>query len=157
MAEKTSWTGAAATESDINTYLTHTGGAWDSYTPSLTNITLGNGTLAGDYWRAGRGVFFKVKLTFGSTTSVSGQMIVSLPVAYADGTDAEVFTAVLFDASANIRYPGKSQAISTTTVSVGALNAAGTYLVEAATSSTVPFTWTTSDILIVAGFYESAS
>ena len=157
MALKTSWTGAALTESDINTYLTHTGSAWDSYTPTLTNITLGNGTLAGDYWRAGRGIFFKVKLTFGSTTSVSGAMTIGLPVAYADGTDAEVFAALLYDASANARYPAKSQAISTTTVAVNAINSAATYLTESSTSSTIPFTWTTSDILIVAGFYESAS
>jgi hypothetical protein len=151
------FTSATLTAADTNTYLSHTGDAWVSYTPTLTNITLGNGTLVGDYWRAGRGIFFKVKLTFGSTTSVSGAMTIGLPVAYADGTDAEVFAALLYDASANARYPAKAQAISTTTVAVNAINSSATYLTESSTSSTVPFTWTTSDILIVAGFYESAS
>lgn len=157
MATKTAWNAAALTESDINTYLTHTGSSWDSYTPTLTNITLGNGTLTGDWWRAGRGIFFKVKLTFGSTTSVSGTMTIGLPTAYADGTDAEVFSALMFDNSANTRYDGRSQAISTTTVAINAMNSSATYLTETATSSTVPFTWATSDQLVVAGFYESAS
>lgn len=157
MGDKTTWNSLALPESDINTYLSHTGGAWNSYTPTLGGITLGNGTLVGKWFRAGRFIKFKVKLTFGSTTSVSGAMTIGLPVAYADGTDAEVFAALLYDASANQRYPAKSQAITTSTVSINAINAAGTYLVEAATSSTVPFTWTTSDILIVSGTYESAS
>jgi len=157
MALKTAWDASPLLEADINTYLTHTGGAWDSYTPTLTNITLGNGTLVGDYWRAGRGVFFKVKLTFGSTTSVSGQMVVGLPVAYADGNDIETAVALMYDASAVARYVGKVQAITTTTVAANAINSSATYLTETTSSSTIPFTWTTSDILIVAGFYESAS
>ena len=156
MTDKTSWTGAALTESDINTYLSHTGSAWNSYTPSLSGVTLGNGTLVGDYWRAGRFTGFKVKLTFGTTTSVSGAMVVGLPVAYADGTDAETFSALMYDASTVTRIRGGVTATTTTTVTVNALLSSGTYVSDTATSSTVPFTWTTSDILIVSGIYEAA-
>ena len=157
MTEKTFTAGDTLTAADTNTYLSHTGSAWNSYTPTLTNITLGNGTLVGDYWRAGRNIEFKVKLTFGTTTSVSGAMTVGLPVAYADGTEADIFDALMFDASASGRYPGQTIAISTTTVAVSAINTAGTYAVHASTSSSVPFTWTTSDVLEVSGSYESAT
>lgn len=145
-------------ESDINTYLSHTGGAWNTYTPTLTNISLGNGTLSGKYFRAGRFIKFKLKLTFGSTTSVSGHMTVGLPVAYAEDVDVPEFAALLYDASASLqRFPGRVMAITTTTVAVNAVKSDGTYLVETVTSSTVPFTWTTSDFLIVSGTYEAAS
>ena len=89
MPDKTWIAGDVVTAADTNTYLTHTGGAWTAYTPTFTNLTVGNGTLDCQWFRSGRFVSFKVKITFGSTTSVSGAVIVSLPVAYADGTEVE--------------------------------------------------------------------
>jgi hypothetical protein len=46
-------------------------GSWVAYTPTLTNITLGNGTLTGRYKQIGKLVFFEVTLTFGSTTTLA--------------------------------------------------------------------------------------
>ena len=157
MPDKTWVAGDVVTAADTNTYLTHTGGAWTAYTPTFTNLTVGNGTLDCQWFRSGRFVSFKVKLTFGSTTSVSGAIIVSLPVAYADGTEVESATGLLFDSSLNARYPAVTGAQTTTTIAVRTINAAGTYAVVADTSSTVPFTWATGDIITVAGSYEAAT
>jgi hypothetical protein len=157
MPDKTWIAGDVVTAADTNTYLTHTGGAWTAYTPTFTNLTVGNGTLDCQWFRSGRFVSFKVKLTFGSTTSVSGDITCSLPVAYADGTELECLPAMLFDASAGTRFLAQTGAVSTTTFSIRPIAAGGTYASQTVASATIPFTWTTSDIITVAGSYEAAS
>ena len=57
---------------------------WDTYTPTwsagTTPPTLGNGTIAGRYWRVGHRIDFSIVLTFGSTTTAgSGSYTFSLP------------------------------------------------------------------------------
>lgn len=42
---------------------------WDSYTPTVTNITVGNGTLTGRFKKNMGVIFFEVTLVFGTTTS----------------------------------------------------------------------------------------
>jgi hypothetical protein len=55
MAEKTSWDAAALTAADINTYMTHTAGAWDPWTVAVTQSnTLPVETIRGRSWKAGR-------------------------------------------------------------------------------------------------------
>jgi hypothetical protein len=56
-------------------------GAWTSYTPTITNFTLGNGTLSAAYKRIGsKTLLVRVNIGFGTTTSVSGAVTISLPV-----------------------------------------------------------------------------
>jgi hypothetical protein len=59
-------------------------GAWQSYTPTWTNLTVGNGTVVTKYVRIGSMVTYTGKITFGSTTSISGFVNVSLPVTAQD-------------------------------------------------------------------------
>jgi hypothetical protein len=54
--------------------------AWTAYTPTLTNITLGNGGLNFVYAQLGKTVQVRGSLTFGSTTSITGTMLIGLPV-----------------------------------------------------------------------------
>jgi len=157
MPDKTWLAGEVVTAADTNTYLTHTGGAWTSYTPTFTNLTVGNGTLVSMWFRSGRFVAFKVKLTFGSTTSVSGAVTASLPVAYADGTELNLATGLLFDSSLPVRVVALLSPATTTTVNVTAFDVTGTYGNGSALSSLVPFTWATGDIMLFSGFYEAAS
>ncbi len=60
-------------------------GYWDTYTPSLTNLTLGNGSRLGRYLRVGKTIHFRVQITGGSTTAATGAVAIGLPVA-AHGT-----------------------------------------------------------------------
>lgn len=60
-------------------------GAWQTYTPvwtaSVTNPTLGNGTISGRYQQIGKTVQVVCRLVIGSTTTLgSGYWIFSLPV-----------------------------------------------------------------------------
>jgi hypothetical protein len=56
-------------------------GGWASYTPSFTNFTLGNGTVAAGSRQTGKSVAFRIYLSIGSTSSASGGVSISLPVA----------------------------------------------------------------------------
>ena len=133
--------------------------AWSSWTPTWTNLTLGNGTVTAAYAQIGKMVFCRLAIVFGSTTSISGDVIFSLPVtraAYGGSANVTPLGQANFFDSPSAGYQGLVQNASTTTASIRALNTASTYLTNVLLSSTVPFTWATSDELAVEFFYEAA-
>ena len=83
---------AAITDTDLLTMYTGSAwveygryGAWQSYTPTWGNLTVGNGTVVTKYVRIGSMVTYTGKITIGSTTSISGFVSVALPVNAQDG------------------------------------------------------------------------
>lgn len=62
--------------------------AWTSWTPTWTNITIGNGTVTAKYKQIGKTVFARVSVTGGSTSSGNGGAVqqISLPVPAASQT-----------------------------------------------------------------------
>ena len=54
--------------------------AWTSWTPSWTNLTVGNGTVTAKYRENSDTVDVILTLVFGSTTSVSGHIKLTPPV-----------------------------------------------------------------------------
>ncbi len=154
MTQKTFVSGDVLTASDVNTYLSHEGGAWTSWTPTWTNLSVGNGTVSALYYRAGRLIVWKLKLTFGSTTSVSGAIRFSLPVAASTGVEFDNTFGTFVDANGS-RHFSIAQSISTTVLQANMVNSVGGYVVQVVTSSTEPFTWTTSDQIFYSGSYES--
>lgn len=153
---------AGVTNAKLATTTGEPGGAWESWTPSYTNFTAGNGTLTyAKYKKVGNTVSFKYKFVWGSTTSASGTITISLPVtAHADEVPA---TGLNFVGVGNALDSGTQQyqifpnIASTTTMTAHAAGAAGTYTNPAAVNATVPMTWTTSDVMIIRGSYESAA
>ncbi len=62
------------------------GGAWQSYTPTVANFTKGNGSIVGSYCvDANNMCDFEVAVALGSTSSVTGAMTVTLPLASLGG------------------------------------------------------------------------
>jgi hypothetical protein len=126
-------------------------GAWAGYTPTFSNLTIGNGTASFTYVRIGNTVHVRGRLAFGSTTSVSGLIAISLPV-----------TAVSshFVANVTARAGGSDYALyaasTTTTLSLSAVGTAGTYANRVNTSATVPGTWTNADNITFSATYEAA-
>jgi len=131
--------------------------AWTSYTPSWTSSgtapSLGNGTISGKYKQNGKVVFVRVQLVIGSsTTTGSGNWRISLPVDAADtvgiimpstyyDSGVDWYTGVVtceYDGSISYVVPLKGSSPS------GAI------------TSTVPFTWGTSDTLTFNGSYEAS-
>jgi hypothetical protein len=134
-------------------------GTWTSFTPTWTNLTPGNGTVTAKYVQNGKVVNFRVKIQFGSTTSISGSVSVNWPVAPASTEAAQgAITTVVFEKSGVGPKLGQvnNSAASTTKADLLVLNVAGTYTDVALTSSTVPFTWATNDQIYFQGTYEVA-
>jgi len=131
--------------------------AWTSWTPSYTNLTVGNGTNASKYIKYGTTVFFTVSFTLGSTSSVgSNPTFSSLPVTPATLSTGEIVGHGTFrDATGNnyfsvLWYSGSTYQLIRVQVS-------GTDLIYIGISSTSPFTWTTSDNIFYRGTYQAAS
>jgi hypothetical protein len=130
-------------------------GAWKSYTPTFTNFSIGNGTITrAVYTQIGKTVHLDVVVTLGSTSAVSGRIGLSLPI-----TSAYTFTnpTTLCDLSAGAANAnGVANQASTTQIELYALNSAGTYIVRASTSSTVPGTWAAGSSFALKYTYEAA-
>ena len=137
---------------DLNTIA----GAFDSFTPTLTNVTTGNGTLIGYKKKIGRTVFFWVQFTFGSTSAITGGVRVDLPET-ANAAGAGAFDVSFYDDSAGAAtgYFLGAAIMETTYVAIRAIGTAGTYGGLTGLSSTIPFTWATSDWFRVSGWFEA--
>jgi hypothetical protein len=130
-------------------------GAWTTFTPTFTNITIGNGTLVGAYCQVGKLVTVAISLTFGSTTAITGGFILGAHPITAVLTGSKIPLGILncFDAGVN-QYFGI--VTENGTANYGALiqNTSGTYSTANDISSTVPFTWGTNDQLQIQYTYR---
>lgn len=156
-------TDGAVTNAKLSTTAGEVGGAWLSWTPTFTNFSLGNGTInTAKYTQVGKTVRFKIRITLGSTSSVSGVITMSMPVTAASDEvtpSSQPFTLVgigtILD-SGTTQYSAYLNVASTTTLTLLSENAASTSSQPQNTSATVPMTWATSDAFYVRGSYEAA-
>lgn len=131
------------------------GGAWTSYTPTTTNVTLGNGTLVAKVKQIGKTVLFEIQLTFGSTTVIAAPPTFTLPATAARSNWRT--RGLAFDSSAGASgYFDVSGVADTTGEVIAKTNptTAGSNIVNV--SATNPFTWATGDVLTISGEYEAA-
>lgn len=130
---------------------------WQSWTPTLTNLTLGNGTVTGAYTQIGKTIIGRLRFTFGSTSSITGAPIFSTPVTASSAytTAHMIGTAYLEDLSTAAFY-GFVKLNTTTTLEVNPGGTSGSYLAQSSITSTVPFTWATGDFLAATFMYEAA-
>lgn len=134
---------------------------WQSWTPTYANLTVGNGTSLSTYCQIGKVVFFKFSFVFGTTSAMGTGPTISLPVtadagAYAPaGTSTRLGQGRILDAGTGT-FHGSITYSSTTVMSLVVNNVSGTYESTSQITSTVPFTWTTSDAFAFTGFYEAA-
>lgn len=133
--------------------------SWFNWAPTITNVTLGNGTLTAKYSMSGKTVHFKLRIVFGSTTAISDVPVIPLPVtAINDTTLFPLGQAFLNDATGGNEV-GFVQLSSTTTATVYRTSVAaapGGVQRNLNISSSAPWTWTTSDSIATQGFYEAA-
>lgn len=135
-------------------------GLWQTFTPTL-NFSLGNGTLVGTYCQIADTTFFRVKLTFGSTSAFagSGSIDLTLPTTSSGyGTlDFMNCTSQAFDTSASVFASSATNiAIGTTQIRILATNVSGSYPSNNEYGAVVPFTWATGDTLTWQGLYRNA-
>ena len=128
-------------------------GNWTTYTPSFFNLTIGNGTLTARYAKTAKTVNYFIRLVFGSTTSITGSVSFTLPIApnNTEGPIGDVF----IDDPGTAGYLGQCVAFGGNPfISVGRSDA--TFLKYEIINATVPMTWGTSDALNIRGSYEVA-
>ena len=130
-------------------------GETTSFTPVFTNLTVGNGTVTAYYTRIQKLVKVYVNVLFGSTTSITGALTMDLPITAKSDVLRQLTLARLFDATDSASF-GVCDINAATTVTVTVISAGSTYARPAALSSTVPFTWTTSDSITLNLIYEAA-
>jgi len=128
-----------------------------SYSPALTNLTIGNGTISGSYILNNNYCSINMALTFGSTTSIAGSLYLS-QIPFTEETGYIFNNIVYLNDSGTAAMDGLLVSYtSSNTKELSAKTSSGAYVGIALLSSTVPFTWTTNDrILISDGYYKLA-
>lgn len=155
MAQKTSWNLATLTESDINTYLMGEGGAWSSWTPTVTQsgsvtVTVTRARFA----RYGRKIEFYALLSVTGSGTAANEVLMSLPVTASTSAYVINGAGYIVDASATTQYPGIAFLKTTTTVGLVPSNVTGIGLLGA-----LGFTagLASGDTIQISGTYEAAS
>ncbi len=125
---------------------------WTSYTPTLTNITLGNGTVTASYQQIDKLVTVNIFFTMGSTSSMGSSPQFSLPVnnvnSYVNGL------VTLWDQGVAVNS-GLCYALSNK-LYVEYLDTSSTCLQPGGITSTVPFTWNVNDKIYAQLTYQVA-
>ena len=135
------------------TGLKYTGG-YTSWTPTWTNLTVGNGTVNAKYTQIGKTVIFNLSLVFGSTTSIASTFPgFSLPI---NLVKTSTMANYLYVDNGVQKYFNSAYLDNATTVYLIAGWAGDNYVRETGVSATAPFTWATGDQVYVSGSYEVA-
>lgn len=130
---------------------------WLTYTPTVTNGSVGNGTIHGFFRREGTTLHLRIRFTLGSTSTITGALTISLPsgvTAVAETDGFQLLPAILRDTGTTV-YHGIGQVTSgATSITMYAQGASGTFLTQNAISGTVPHTWASTDVITVNGTLE---
>lgn len=120
------------------------GGDWTAFTPAWTGLTIGNGTTSGRYIQVGKSVFLTAVITLGSTSSVTGQINMTLPNSWTAKTaNAPSGLCQLKDTGvafyAGFCIPG------TTAITLQRVGVTGGNTFFGSVDATNPFTWGNTD------------
>ena len=128
-----------------------------TFTPTFTNLTIGNGTVLAYYFRVQNVVTLFAQVTFGTTTAITGNVLMSLPISRALGRTLNINTVHLFDVGTSSQMGTVvPESADVNSVAVRGLIVSGTTIAMTSLTSTYPFTWGNSDILQVNYQYEVA-
>lgn len=137
------------TGSDLDSALS---GVWTAWTPTITNMTLGNGTITAAYRRIGKTLDYRFRFLLGSTSAVGTQPLFTLPYtpsAFYTSTEPMGDVMLLDQAVATRR--GSTRFFSGSTLEVLCYTTTG---VLATITTSVPHTWNTGDVMSCAGTIE---
>ena len=138
--------------------------AYTSYTPTISTSTgtawdFGNATfLSNFYLRLGKTVFYKMFLTWGSTSVFgTGHLQISLPVAprVNSGTFPGAATLSFRDVSTSARYSGVFR-LQNSPGPIAQLFVLGAGGLMSIVQNTAPFTWAAGDSIEFMAIYEGA-
>jgi hypothetical protein len=144
-------------DSTAATGLAWAAGTYSTFTPGgFSGFTLGNGTASGRFRQFGKTVFMEAIITLGSTSSVTGSIVMQFPVS------ANTANAGVYFGQAKLQDTGTQEYIGTLLqnglnfFTIAAIGASGSYASNQVISSTIPFTWGAADSILITGTYEAA-
>ena len=146
------------TEAKYSTDDGELGGDWETWTPTIANLSEGNGTMQAYYQQIGKTVRVYLHFVFGSTSSLSGAIVTELPTTphtrYTTGFHA-VGTALFLD-SGTATYGGQALFKNTGAyVDLRPNSTTNTGRVQG-TSASLPHTWAVDDEFSSTFEYEAA-
>lgn len=136
------------------------GWVWQTFTPSWTNLTPGNGTVNGRYTQIGKMVWVFISFVLGNTSSVGTNPGFTPPVAA-----SSLYTTIAANTPTGFGFlvAGSVTAqaapffnASNALIDVGFYSPSATSNGLAASSATAPGTWTTGNQISINCFYEAA-
>jgi hypothetical protein len=132
------------------------GGGWTTWTPSYTNLTVGNGTVVSRYRQVGKMVDVYYRLTLGSTSTIGSDPRFTLPVNFNQyqNPGLHFYTGSFLDSGT--RVWGGGIELRDTQAYFQYWNTSLAYIAPEGVTATVPFTWTTNDSIQVQFSYEVA-
>lgn len=121
-----------------------------AWSPTISGVTVGNGTTVANYVKRGSIYFFWFSFTLGNTSAVTGDVSFTLPA-----TPAYTIIGVgqLTDTgtAAYMAWLGSSGG----SLYVRVVSPSGSYLtLSTLLAAAVPFVWTTGDVIIANGFFK---
>jgi hypothetical protein len=153
---------ASRYNADVVENMTAIGGAWESYTPTFTNVTTTGGTIDAKYVAAGKLHIVRLKFTLGASSAVTGTPEFTLPNAVSMNAayigTLTIGAGTFFDVTPGDAY------VSLVAPVTGSANKAR-MLFQSITGTTVrfggatassPFTWASGDILQCQFMFEAA-
>jgi hypothetical protein len=152
----------AVTNAKLATGAGEPGGAWDTFATTVTNLTIGNGSVNFKYKKVGRTIDFELSINGGSTTSVTGALSFTLPEAAASIAATKNFIAYgrLEDSGNNgyLIFSELTTATPSATSAIFVAGAGGSYVGIAAVTGTVPYSsFGNGDSIFLSGSYEAAA
>jgi hypothetical protein len=133
--------------------------ALTTYTPTLTNITLGTGgTVTGYYESVGNFTDVTIVITLGTSPTVGTDAKVSLPdtANAAIGFSHPIGLIMAVDANTSTFYPATMWLENSTTARMLFNKTDGTYGTVAGTATNIPFTWAVNDVMRITLRYPRA-
>ena len=143
--------GDVLTAADLNAI-----GTWTAFTPTFTTgLTVGNGTVTGYYTTINKIAFVTISLEFGSTTAITGDIRVQIPVGAPTSFDLAAFVqGNAYDASTADYFKLMGRAYGVNEFRLRCMGTSGSAASALALSATVPFTWGTGDRLDFGSYYR---
>lgn len=130
---------------------------WFAFTPSWTNLTVGNGTNSSRFAMEGKTVRFRIGFIFGNTSSCGTAPRVSLPVATsATLGDSDILARGTIIDQGSAYYDGELMWATTTAADLYMMLVNSSYTSKVNPNATNPMTWTTTDGVKMIGEYEAA-
>jgi len=123
-----------------------------AFTPTWTNLTVGNGTQSFRYVRVNNLVYVSGKITLGSTSAVTGNAYFTTPVTSTNQADVSV-VGNTYLADSGVGNLTGIVVYSSNLLFMNAVLSSGTYTTNSAFSATVPFVWSAGDYIAMSAVY----